>query len=204
MDENAYENVISTSKKSRANRRNAQLSTGPKTEEGKSRSRRNALRHGILASALLLTRGAGAEDSAEFEELLRDLRLDRAPVGALEEMFVEKIAVCWWRQKRALRCEAGLMRQQCAELEFSALIQTLEAEGDPEFRTPEPGDPDTTELLVDDLGLARGAEVDRLLRYETAIQRQLIFAINQLERLQRARAGDYVSAPVSVQVSSDQ
>lgn len=36
---------------------------------------------------------------------------DLAPVGMLEEMQVEKIAVCWWRQKRALVCEARLVGQ---------------------------------------------------------------------------------------------
>jgi hypothetical protein len=49
---------------------------------------------------------------------------------------------------------------------------------------------------------------DRLLkvdyRYETTIQRQLFYAINQLGRLQRARKEEHVPAPVSVQVSSDQ
>ena len=32
-----------------ANRRNARNSTGPRTEAGKERSRRNALRHGLAA-----------------------------------------------------------------------------------------------------------------------------------------------------------
>jgi hypothetical protein len=36
-----------------ANRRNAQLSTGPRTEEGKNRSRANALKHGLCASAVV-------------------------------------------------------------------------------------------------------------------------------------------------------
>src|SRR5271166_2849305 len=110
MDENTNDKVVLMSKKASTNRRNAQLSTGPKTEEGKSRSRRNAVKHGVLVSALLITEGQGAEDPAEFDELLGGLRQDFAPVGALEEMLVEKIAVCWWRQKRALRCEAGLIR----------------------------------------------------------------------------------------------
>jgi CRISPR/Cas system-associated endonuclease Cas1 len=35
-------------------------------------------------------------------------------------------------------------------------------------------------------------ELDRLLRYEGAIERQLYKAVNQLERLQRLRAGDNV------------
>jgi hypothetical protein len=32
-----------------------------------------------------------------------------------------------------------------------------------------------------------GAELDRILRYETSINRQWAYAINQLERMQRAR-----------------
>jgi len=37
--------------KLKANRKNAQRSTGPKTEVGKNHSRMNALKHGVLASA---------------------------------------------------------------------------------------------------------------------------------------------------------
>jgi hypothetical protein len=36
-----------------ANRENAQKSTGPRTEEGKRRSRRNALRHGLAAETVI-------------------------------------------------------------------------------------------------------------------------------------------------------
>ena len=43
-------------------------------------------------------------------------------------------------------------------------------------------------------------ELDRLLRYEGAIERQLYKALNQLERIQRLRAGDNVPAPVEVDV----
>jgi hypothetical protein len=43
-------------------------------------------------------------------------------------------------------------------------------------------------------------ELDRLLRYEGAIERQLYKALNQLERIQRLRAGDSVPAPIEVDV----
>jgi hypothetical protein len=43
-------------------------------------------------------------------------------------------------------------------------------------------------------------ELDRLLRYEGAIERQFYKALSQLERLQRLRAGDSVPAPVQVDV----
>jgi hypothetical protein len=80
-----------SSKKIEANRRNAQRSTGPRTEEGKKRSRLNSLTHGILASALLITDGEIAEDPMEFQTLLDALHQDLAPVGALENMLVEKM-----------------------------------------------------------------------------------------------------------------
>lgn len=45
--------------------------------------------------------------------------------------------------------------------------------------------------------------IDRILRYQSTINRQLFQAINELERLQRLREGDNVPAPVAVQVSHD-
>jgi hypothetical protein len=160
-------------KRLEANRRNAQLSTGPKTQSGKSLSRRNALKHGILTAALLIKRGESGEDRAEFEELLKDLQENLQPVGTLEEMLVEDIAVARWRRLRALRWEAA-------------------------------------EAITDDRVLEEGSTLmftnylDRVLRYETSIQRQYGYAINQLERLQRARKGEHLPAPVSVQLSGDQ
>ena len=44
--------------------------------------------------------------------------------------------------------------------------------------------------------------MDNFLRYETAIERQLYKAINQLERLQRMRTGDHVPPPVQVDVNT--
>jgi hypothetical protein len=192
MDENP-DGISISQRKLEANRRNAQLSTGPRTEEGKSQSRQNALKHGILAPALLITKGLGAEDTTQFEELLGGLRLDLKPVGALEGMLVEKIAVCWWRQQRALRCEAGLVRRQFADFEGGPNSKKAPID-DPADRRPIPGA----------LSLPWGPGLDLILRYEISVQRQLAYAVNQLERLQRARKGEHVPAPVSVQVSGDQ
>ena len=45
--------TVATEKQIRANQRNARLSTGPKTEKGRSRSRTNALKHGRSAKLVL-------------------------------------------------------------------------------------------------------------------------------------------------------
>lgn len=165
-----------SSKKRESNRRNAQLSTGPKTEVGKKHSRLNALTHGVLATVLVVTDG-NWEYPDQFEELLRALARDLRPAGTLEEMLVEKIARCWWRQQRALRFEARKINE---ESESTVIVGDGE-----EFSLP----------------LER--DLNRILRYEASIQRQLVHAINQLERMQRARKGEDVPPPVSVHVSGD-
>ena len=71
-------------------------------------ARQNALRHGILRSELLIKDGMNTEGAEEFNELSVALQEDLVPEGALEGMFVEKIAVCYWRLQRILRCEAGM------------------------------------------------------------------------------------------------
>ena len=57
-------------RKIEANRRNARLSTGPRTEAGKNRSRYNAIKHGIFSRDMLQSWGLGKEDREGFEALL--------------------------------------------------------------------------------------------------------------------------------------
>ncbi len=45
---------LTSQARSAINRQNASHSTGPKTDDGKTRSRRNALKHGLRAEALAL------------------------------------------------------------------------------------------------------------------------------------------------------
>ena len=61
----------------------ARRSTGPQTAVGKSRSSKNALRHGIFASFLLPW-----ESRKEFTKLVRDLNESFCPEGAHEEALV--------------------------------------------------------------------------------------------------------------------
>ena len=92
-----------------ANRRNAKRSIksgdacGPRTPEGKERAKFNALRHGLLARSVVVPTRDGPENRKQFERLLTQLRDKLNPDGILEEMLVEKIAVAYWRLRRALR-----------------------------------------------------------------------------------------------------
>jgi hypothetical protein len=99
-----------------ANRRNASQSTGPKTEAGKQASRMNAVTHGLLAKAVVITAGDYQEDEQEFGQLLEDLREQFTPVGVAEDLEVQKIALCYWRKMRAVRYEHGAIRQRTGDM----------------------------------------------------------------------------------------
>jgi len=98
-------------KKLEANRRNAQLSTGPRTEEGKRTSSMNPLKHGLLAHGVI-TRGDYREDPIEYLELLEFLRKQHKVKGPVEESEVEQMALQRWRKKRAVRFEVGTIAQR--------------------------------------------------------------------------------------------
>ena len=72
-----------------ANRRNAQSSTGPRTDAGKAAVRQNALRHGYCSGMALMHE----ESEKEFAELQEILREENQPVGANEEILVHMMAV---------------------------------------------------------------------------------------------------------------
>jgi len=72
----------------------------------------NALKHALLAKEVVITRGDNKEDEWAFVQLLEDLHADRQPIGVVEELEVQKIALCYWRKKRAIRYEHGAIRLQ--------------------------------------------------------------------------------------------
>ena len=95
-----------------ANRRNARLSTGPVTEEGKKKSRRNALRHG-LAAETVIDALEDAEDYAAFELAVT---ADFDAQSAVERELVLRLASLLWRLRRVTAIEAGLFKEQVRQL----------------------------------------------------------------------------------------
>jgi hypothetical protein len=284
-----------------ANRRNARKSTGPRTADGKEASRMNAVKHGILSTAVVVRGLRIREHEEEFKALREQCWECLAPVGRIEEMLVDKIVAAQWRLRRALIAETGEIvlsvdgeRQRrtnrgpvplgifsnplqdgATQMETSSLgleylkavlnlvRRDVESEGeltqaacdrvlerfmnkpnsltrellayrermaaDREGLSPEEAK-DTYRRMVlrfieeklawygrlssqseereDKEETARqaanvlpSAEVlEKILRYEAALDRQLYRAMNQLERLQRRREGDKVSAPLMMDV----
>jgi hypothetical protein len=71
---------MTTKKQVKANRANARLSTGPRTKNGKKRSRMNALTHGLTAEKILIP----GETEEQFDELLQGLIDDFTPGTTIE------------------------------------------------------------------------------------------------------------------------
>src|ERR1700728_307499 len=87
-----------------ANRNNAQLSQGPVTDEGRKRSRMNALRHGLTGQVTTMT----DEDRTAHEKFSRALIQDLAPRGAMETQLAQRIATDSWRLNRISAVEDNL------------------------------------------------------------------------------------------------
>ena len=87
-----------------ANRRNACKSTGPITEEGKQRSRCNAVRHGLTAETVI----GALEDAEDYKAFEAAIIADYDVQSAVERELVLRLASLLWRLRRATTMETGL------------------------------------------------------------------------------------------------
>src|SRR6266404_1318117 len=77
--------------------------TGPRTPQGKERSKFNARKHGLFSTAVLLQ----DEPRAEYDALLNGLMENLQPQGKLEIVLVENLASLLWRKRRLLQVETA-------------------------------------------------------------------------------------------------
>ena len=95
-----------------ANRRNARLSTGPRTVEGRARSSRNAIRHGLTAETVV----APLEDLEDYTAFELAITADFEARTAVERELVLRLSNLLWRLRRATTIETGLLQVQAAML----------------------------------------------------------------------------------------
>ena len=95
-----------------ANRRNARKSTGPITQEGKQRSRCNAVRHGLTAETVI----GALEDAEDYKAFEAAIIADYDAQSAVERELVLRLASLLWRLRRATTMETGLFEIQAEHL----------------------------------------------------------------------------------------
>ena len=96
---------MATDKQMKANRENAKQSTGPRTNSGKTRTSKNALKHGLLAQDAVLP----GEDPAEFDQHLTSFEDTYLPRNRVEKEIVRQIADVVWRMQRLSRIETAVI-----------------------------------------------------------------------------------------------
>ncbi|MFA6977006.1 MAG: hypothetical protein WC194_09855 [Mesotoga sp.] len=101
-----------SNKQLEANRRNAELSTGPVTDEGKSIVSKNRVSHGVLSRDVVLPGMEQFENVEDFKQLKESLEEYWQPEGVMEESLCEDLAIQWWRMRRLYRHESGSLKEQ--------------------------------------------------------------------------------------------
>ena len=96
---------MTSEKQIHANQRNALKSTGPRTDEGKSVSKMNALKYGLMARGVVMP-GENHEDFEELREMLHD---EFEPVGSYEALLVNELAGQYFRLARVYRIEGEIL-----------------------------------------------------------------------------------------------
>jgi hypothetical protein len=96
---------MTTEKQIAANRENAKKSTGPQTLNGKRKSRRNAVRHGLTAETVIDV----IEEAADYEALAAAINADFRPATNFELELIAWLISLLWRLRRATAIESGLL-----------------------------------------------------------------------------------------------
>jgi hypothetical protein len=105
-----------------ANRRNARKSTGPTTEQGKQRSRRNVVRHGLTAETVI----GALEDAEDYRAFEATIVADYDAQSAVERELVLRLASLLWRLRRATTMETGLFDIQADHLNGLGSYNTVQ------------------------------------------------------------------------------
>jgi hypothetical protein len=112
-------------------RLNGAKSKGPITPNGKTRSSKNALKHGFAA---VINNVLGIEDEAAFNLHLDGLRASFLPQNYAEHMLVDQLASISWRQSRLIGLETALIDAQMDLQEENIGDLHPVSAGDPYFK----------------------------------------------------------------------
>jgi len=193
-----------TSRQIEANRRNARKSTGPTTEQGKQRSRCNAVRHGLTAETVI----GALEDAEDYRAFEATIIADYDAQSAVERELVLRLASLLWRLRRATTMETGLFE-----------IQADHVNGLGSYNTAQPASRQLVYALFEPRALVGDDEVpasaerfakrtvdfarcflrlsnlpnyalDRLSRYEATLWRQVAQTVMALDALDRRKLQD--------------
>ena len=173
-----------------ANRRNAQKSTGPRTNKGKAAVSQNAIQHGLSARQAIIS----SESKADFRLYRERMLSELAPASPMESMLAQRIVTLSWRLKRAGTIQNQTIDALNADMTSSPLNKLTKSMFFKRHNQSQAG-PSTYaanltlgRLAIKDFANAR--VLDRLLMYERRIEHSLYKTIIELQRLRLIRKLD--------------
>jgi hypothetical protein len=146
---------------------NGALSHGPVTAEGKARSSKNAMKHGMNSRDVVLP----GESQEDFDALLTAFVRSHKPVDDIERSFVFEMAACRWRLRRLAAMETAVFDQ-----EMERVLNDGEAPVAPEYV-----------LAVAFDRLAHGKALSNIHRYENRLRKAYDNALSELNDRQFER-----------------
>ncbi len=155
-----------------ANRRNAQRSTGPRTEEGKKVAALNARRHNLTGQVTAMTDADRIMHDAFSASIVENL----APEGAMEIQLAQRIATDSWRLNRISAVEDNLFA--LGHNAKSDEIETPDSDNAAEIHAA---------LTAAKVFTAEAKQLQLLTLYEQRINRNLQKNLATLQALQAAR-----------------
>jgi hypothetical protein len=169
-----------------ANRRNAQNSTGPKTPEGKDKSRRNGLQHGLTAKTCMLE----DEDPEALVDLLNEIREKFNPQDTDEDFLIERMAKARFKYNRIMPLEAAIYNLRLSvDRTPKEITEALGVNGQRAWA-----------YMRDANG---GNALSKLARYETSLLREYDRSRQELEKLQKIRAARPAPPPDPSELRSE-
>ena len=152
-----------------ANQKNAQLSCGPATPEGKDRSSHNAVKTGLTGQTVLLP----SDNVPAYQDHVARLQKQFEPATDEERSLVQAIADTEWRLLRIPSLEAGILavgRSKLADL------------------YPNEADPATRAAFIEaEVQIAYRKDLSNLALQETRLRRHRQVDTEKLASLQTAR-----------------
>jgi hypothetical protein len=177
---------MSTQKQTKANRQNAQKSTGPKTAQGKNVVSQNAIKHGIFTDSVIK-----GENEADYEAFHDKFLAELFPVGMVETMLAERFISLAWRLKRAERMQNQAidnMIENQIDNPMSKRFNMIKWHA----KGVKLGD---SRYVIDHLQLGRIAStdwsdsrvLDRMMLYERRIENSMLKMLKELKRFEIMR-----------------
>lgn len=163
---------MTTRKQVAANRKNAQKSTGPKTEEGKKISSMNAFQHGMLAGVT----SSLIDPDNRFNEIYAALIVEFQPDGVVETTLVRRMAVAMERERRGQDYEHAKFSLDHFKSARQRVLSKFPVESE------------TFQTALRELDIAPNVdEMLKIARYQRSISAEFSRAHKELVSIQEAR-----------------